>query len=135
MSNAPFQGIDSIKFESRNSENPLAFRYYDKKKVVAGKTTEQHLRRAVCYWHSFAGLGHDILGLGTFEHPWCWPTDALHATDLRFVAFEFFEKFGAQSFAFRYVARDSTTIGGNHADLDRIAKRTRAQRDKVSSLW
>ena len=50
-----FPGIDKIKFEGPESRNPLAFKWYDENKVVAGKTMKEHLRFAVAYWHTFCG--------------------------------------------------------------------------------
>ena len=32
-----FPSVEKIKFEGKESKNPLAFRYYDAKKVVYGK--------------------------------------------------------------------------------------------------
>ena len=48
-----FKGVGSIKFEGRTSDNPLAFKWYDENRIVAGKTMKEHLRFAVCYWHTF----------------------------------------------------------------------------------
>ena len=44
-----FKGIGSIKYEGVESDNPLAFKWYDENKVVAGKTMNEHFRFAVCY--------------------------------------------------------------------------------------
>ena len=52
-----FKGIRKIKFEGRKSTNPLAFKWYNENQVVAGKTMKEHLRFAVCYWHTFCGTG------------------------------------------------------------------------------
>jgi len=41
-----FKGIGQIKFEGLQSDNPLAFRWYDENKVVAGKPMKDHLRFA-----------------------------------------------------------------------------------------
>ena len=32
-----FPGIEKIKFEGKDSKNPMAFRYYDAEKVINGK--------------------------------------------------------------------------------------------------
>ena len=65
-----FGSVAPIKFEGLKSDNPLAFRYYNKDQIVLGKRMEDLLRPAVCYWHSFAWNGHDIFGQGTFDRPW-----------------------------------------------------------------
>jgi len=48
-----FKGIDQIKYEGNETDNPLAFRWYDENKVIAGKTMKEHLRFSCAYWHSF----------------------------------------------------------------------------------
>ena len=67
MTQAFFPGIESIRYEGPSSENPLAFRYYDKDRLVLGKSVAEHLRCAVCYWHTFAWPGSDVFGAGTCE--------------------------------------------------------------------
>ena len=65
-----FKGISSIKYEGTGSDNPLAYRWYDEKKVVAGKTMKEYLRFACAYWHSFVGSGADPFGEPTHIFPW-----------------------------------------------------------------
>lgn len=96
-----FDHIPEIKFEGANSSNPFAFKYYDPNKVVLGKTIEEHLRVAVCYWHNFCWDGHDIFGAGTFARPWLQGTNTQAAADKKLdVAFSFFEKLGQPFFCF-----------------------------------
>ena len=57
-----FKGIGQIKFEGLESDNPLAFRWYDENRVVAGKTMKEHFKFAGAYWHSFVGNGGDPFG-------------------------------------------------------------------------
>ncbi|HEY6502536.1 MAG TPA: xylose isomerase, partial [Chitinophagaceae bacterium] len=57
-----FKGIGPIKYEGTGSDNPLAYRWYDENKVVAGKTMKEYLRFACAYWHSFCGSGADPFG-------------------------------------------------------------------------
>jgi multiple sugar transport system permease protein len=54
----PFAGLDAT--------DPLAFRVYDPARIVRGKRMEDHLRIAVCLWHSFNWPGSDVFGVGTF---------------------------------------------------------------------
>ena len=56
-----FKSIPQIKYEGRESDNPLAFRWYDENKVVAGKTMKEYLRFACAYWHSFCKLAVILL--------------------------------------------------------------------------
>ena len=62
MSKEYYKGIEKIQFEGRESDNPLAFKYYDPNKVVAGKTMKEHFKFAIAYWHSFCGVGSDPFG-------------------------------------------------------------------------
>jgi xylose isomerase len=142
MSQTFFEGIEPIRFEGPQSDNPLAFRHYDKNKVVAGKRMEDHLRAAVCYWHSFAWGGQDVFGMGipTFDRPWFKIADPVAAAELKLeVAFEFFEKLGAPFFTFhdRDMAPEGSTLKESHAILDRLTEKAQAQmaRTKVGLLW
>ena len=68
-----FADIEQISYEGPDSDNPLAFRWYDADRVVAGRTMAEHLRFAVSYWHSFNSEGIDIFGAGTLDRPWLEP--------------------------------------------------------------
>ena len=70
MMNSFFDERPNIKFEGCETSNPMAFRYYDAKEEILGRTMEDHLRFAVCYWHSFCWPGNDPFGGQTFERPW-----------------------------------------------------------------
>ena len=48
-----YKGIGAISFEGKESDNPLAFKYYNPDQVVMGKTMKEHFRFAIAYWHSF----------------------------------------------------------------------------------
>src|SRR5690606_26855078 len=65
-----FPGIGRIKFEGRDSDNPLAFKVFDADKKIGGKTMAEHLRFATCYWHTFGNAGADPFGPGTRKFPW-----------------------------------------------------------------
>lgn len=135
-----FPGIERIRYEGPESKNPLAFRYYDPERVVLGKKMGDHLRVAVCYWHTFAWPGNDIFGAGTFDRPWHKPGNALELAELKLrTAFEFFEKLGAPFFTFHDVdiAPEGATLRESHANLDRIIEKAAAemQRTNVKLLW
>ncbi|MFN3404046.1 MAG: xylose isomerase [Cytophagaceae bacterium] len=94
--NEYFKGIGKIPFEGRDSQNPLAFKYYDENQVVAGKTMKEHMRFAVAYWHTLCGTGGDPFGAGTKNFPWLKNNDPiLQAKDKMDAAFEFISKLGA----------------------------------------
>jgi xylose isomerase len=99
-----FGDIAPIAFEGPQSTNPLAYRYYDKRRVIAGKTMEEHLRMAVCYWHSFNWDGTDVFGAGTFHRPWlAGALDQAAAEHKLHEAFEFFTRLGLPYFCFHDV--------------------------------
>jgi xylose isomerase len=104
MSASFFADIEPIQFEGLESTNPLAYRYYDKNRVVMGKTMEDHLRMAVCYWHTFCWDGFDVFGAGTFNRPWHGgPIDQARADHKLDEAFEFFTRLGLPYFCFHDV--------------------------------
>jgi len=110
-----FKGIDKIQFEGRESDNPLAFKYYDENKVVAGKTMKEHFRFAISYWHTFTGVGGDPFGAPTQNFPWLQNTDPLQqAKDKMDAAFEFITKIGAPFYCFHDF--DLIAEGSNYAE-------------------
>ena len=62
-----FPGIGPIKFEGPQSDNPLAYKWYDENRVIAGKSMKDHLRYAVCYWHTFCNTGADPVNINTLS--------------------------------------------------------------------
>jgi len=96
-----FEQIAPIAFEGPTSVNPYAFRHYDASRKLLGKTMAEHLRIAVCYWHSFVWPGSDVFGQGTFQRPWHQAGDELErAFQKADVAFEFFSKLGTPFYTF-----------------------------------
>lgn len=99
-----FKGISQIKFEGRDSDNPLAFRWYDENRVVAGRSMKEWLRFACAYWHSFVGSGADPFGEPTHIFPWDKKADAIdRAKDKADAAFEFMTKLGLPYYCFHDV--------------------------------
>ncbi|WP_428332784.1 xylose isomerase [Novosphingobium sp.] len=99
-----FADIEPIRYEGPDSTNPLAFKFYDKTRMVMGKTMEDHLRLAVCYWHTFCWDGFDVFGAGTFNRPWHGgPVDQARAEHKLDEAFEFFTRLGLPYFCFHDV--------------------------------
>jgi xylose isomerase len=99
-----FKEIGQIKYEGLQSDNPLAFRWYDANKIVGGKSMKDHLRFACAYWHSFVGNGADPFGEPTHIHPWDAKADAVErAKDKMDAAFEFITKMGMEYYCFHDV--------------------------------
>ncbi|MDV7139829.1 xylose isomerase [Maribacter sp. TH_r10] len=96
-----FKGIGEIKFEGKESDNPLAFKYYNPDQVVAGKTMREHFKFAIAYWHTFCGQGSDPFGPGTQNFAWDQSNDPIQAAkDKADAAFEFITKMGFDYFCF-----------------------------------
>lgn len=105
----------------------LAYRVYDPERIVAGRRMEDHLRIAVCYWHSFNWPGSDVFGSGTFDRPWLAaggdPMAAAFAK--QDAAFEFFVKLGVPFYCFHDVdmAPPGATLKESKANLGRLVDR------------
>jgi len=96
-----YKGIGQIKYEGKESDNPLAFKYYNPSQLVAGKTMSEHFKFAVAYWHTFCGVGADPFGPGTQSFPWDQSNDPVQAAkDKADAAFEFITKMGFNYFCF-----------------------------------
>lgn len=98
-----FKGIGKIEFEGKGSKNPLAFKYYDAKRVLGGKTMEDHLRFATAYWHSFCADGTDPFGSATIDFPFRKSDKIANAIAKADAAFEFFTKIGTPFYCFHDV--------------------------------
>lgn len=99
-----FSEVPSIKFEGPESDNPLAYRWYDENRVIAGKKMKDHLRFAVAYWHSFCGDGSDPFGEATHLFPWQSVNDPIaRAKEKADAAFEFITKLGLPYYCFHDV--------------------------------
>ncbi|MDE0967678.1 MAG: xylose isomerase [Flavobacteriaceae bacterium] len=96
-----FKGIGEIKFEGKDSKNPLSFKYYNPNQVVAGKSMRDHFKFAIAYWHSFGGKGTDPFGAETQNFLWDKSQDPIQAAkDKADAAFEFISKMGFDYFCF-----------------------------------
>lgn len=95
-----FADINKIAYEGPESNNPLAFKYYDPERVVAGKKMKDHLRFALSYWHTMTGGGVDPFGQATMERTY----NGLAGMELSKArveaAFEFMSKLGIEFFCF-----------------------------------
>jgi xylose isomerase len=135
------KNIDPIRYEGPQSANPLAFRYYDKDRVVLGKRMEDHLRFAACYWHTFCWNGFDPFGYdGTFERPWHKLADPMQAARAKAeVAFDFFSKLGLPYYCFhdRDIAPEGATpresVDNLHRMVDVLGEHQ--QRTGLKLLW
>jgi xylose isomerase len=136
-----FPGIGRIPFEGVGSDNPLAFKHYDADRKIGEKTMAEHLRFAVCYWHSFVNAGHDPFGPGTRNYPWdAVGGHALARAESRLdAAFEFFTKLGVPYYCFHDIdlapnADDVATYEKNLRHMVALAKE-RQKATGIKLLW
>jgi len=136
-----FSEIPPIRYQGPDSTDPLAFRAYDKDRVVLGKPMAEHLRFAVCYWHTFCWNGFDPFGYdGTFVRPWQMPGDPMTQARLKAdVAFDFFARLGVPYFTFhdRDVAPEGKTARESKKNLDAMLEHLQGHmaRTGVKLLW
>ena len=135
-----FRGVSQIKYEGPDSKNPLAFKHYNPREKVLGKTMAEHMRFAVCYWHTFRGAGSDPFGVGTRQMPWLEGSDEVQiAENTMYAAFEFFTKLGVGFWCFhdRDIAPEASTLAESTRRLERIVSLAKKlQRETgVKLLW
>ncbi|MCO5296426.1 MAG: xylose isomerase [Fimbriimonadaceae bacterium] len=132
--------VDRVPFEGPDSRNPLAFKRYDATRIVGGRTLAEHLRFAVCYWHTFKGLGQDPFGAPTMVRPWNASSDPMRrAMDTLDAAFEFFEKLGVGLWCFHDydLAPEGSTFDEGCANLDALTKAAERKQHEtgIALLW
>lgn len=135
-----YKGIDEIKFEGKESDNPLAFKYYNPDQLVGGKRMRDHLRFAVAYWHSFCGTGADPFGPGTQHYPWDKPADPMDAAKEKAdAAFEFITKMGFDYFCFHDydLIREGNSLAESEKRLNSIVEFVKEKQASsgVKLLW
>ncbi len=135
-----FPGIGQIQYEGPESDNPLAFKAYDPERVVAGKTMEEHLRFAICYWHTFCATGADPFGPGTQFHPWAQKADPMdRSRDRVDAAFEFFTKMNVPFWCFHDfdLASEGATVAESEKNLQTMVALAKERQDATGMklLW
>ena len=142
MSNSSryFATTEPVRFGGPDAASPTSFRWYDKDRVVAGRRLEDHLRFAVCYWHSFCWQGNDPFGGETFVRPWHHMDDPMAAARQKAdVAFELFRLLDVPFFTFHDadVAPEGDTLAESVANLNAIADlfAEKMAQAKVRLLW
>ncbi|KUR79383.1 xylose isomerase [Novosphingobium sp. FSW06-99] len=104
MSADYFAEFETVRYQGPEATSDLAYRWYDKDRVVFGKRMEDYLRFAVCFWHTFCWPGSDVFGAGTFERPWLLiPQDETAARAKREAALSFVEKLDLPFYCFHDV--------------------------------
>ena len=135
-----FSGIDKIKFEGRESDNPFAFKWYDPDRQIAGKSMKEFFRFAIAYWHTFCGVGGDPFGPGTKVFPWNEGEDAVSRAKRKMdAAFEFFTKIGAPYYCFHDfdLVEEADKFSESEARLNAIVDYAKGKQTEtgVKLLW
>ena len=135
-----FKNVGQIKFEGLASDNPLAFRWYDPTRVIAGKTMEEHFKFACAYWHSFNGNGADPFGGATHFFPWDKKSKIIdRAKDKMDAAFEFMTKLQLPYYCFHDVdlVDYEDSVVENESNLSVIVEyaKQKQQDSGIKLLW
>jgi xylose isomerase len=140
MTPAFFTASTPLRFEGKDSRNPMAFQWYDKDQMVLGRRMEDHLRFAVAYWHSLCWPGSDPFGGDTFQRPWMRHGDTMDgARQKADVAFELFRLLDVPFFCFhdRDIAPEGATLSETNRNTRNIAEllARKMEAAKVRLLW
>ena len=135
-----FPTVEKIRFEGKESKNPLAFRYYDAEKVVYGRKMKDWFKFSMAWWHTMCSESSDPFGGETKSFEWNKADDALQAAREKMDAgFEFMQKIGIEYFCFHDVdlVDEGNSIEEYEANLKAIvayAKEKMAQTG-IKLLW
>ncbi|MBC31783.1 MAG: xylose isomerase [Muricauda sp.] len=135
-----FKDIDRIRYEGKESDNPLAFKYYNPEQVVAGKKMKDHFKFAMAYWHTLCGTGGDPFGPGTKNFPWATAADPIQAAkDKADAAFEFLTKMGFEYYCFHDhdLVDEADTLAESEKRIEKIVDYLKEKQaaSGVKLLW
>jgi xylose isomerase len=135
-----FKGIQQVKYEGPESDNPLAFRWYDENRMIAGKTMKDYLKFSCAYWHSFCNDGSDPFGGPSHIFPWNEKQDAIaRAKDKMDAAFEFMTKMGLHYYCFHDldVVDYTNDINENDRRLQQMVEYAKQKQSQtgIKLLW
>ena len=135
-----FKNIGKIKFEGKESDNPLAYKYYDPDRKIMGKPLRDHFKFAMCYWHSMNDNGTDPFGRLTNLYPWNQETDVLkQAKNRADAAFEFLQKMGFDYFCFHDIdlIQEAPTLLETEKRIDQILDYIKGKQKEtgIKVLW
>jgi xylose isomerase len=136
-----FEFVDQVRFEPGPAQGSRpAYRHYDAERMLLGKTMREHLRLAVCYWHTFCSSGSDMFGDALFERPWHAAAEPMvQARRKAEAAFEFFAKLGVPYYCFHDidVAPDGATLREYRSNLAAMVDVLGAHQERsgVHLLW
>ena len=138
--NTYFPEVNKIEYAGQNASSQLAYRYYDPKRIVLGKTMAEQLKLAVCYWHTFCAKGYDAFGPETRNYAWDNADNKLKAAEQKLdAAIEFVTKLNVGYLTFHDT--DLAPQGSNPKEyvanfkhmVDKLAYKM--QEHKLKLLW
>ncbi|MBN1624148.1 MAG: xylose isomerase [Clostridia bacterium] len=134
-----FKGINKIEYEGPDSTNPLAFKYYNAEKLVAGRKMKDHLRFAMSYWHTMTGGGQDPFGNATMQRPYNG-LEGLELSKARVdAAFELMSKLGIEYFCFHDldIAPEGNSLKEKFDNLDIVVEviEEKMKETGIKCLW
>ena len=135
-----FPTIKQIKYEGPQSNNPLAFKFYDANKVVLGKTMQEWLPFAMAWWHNLGAAGRDMFGNETIDKSFGAIKGTMeHAKAKVDAGFEFMQKLGIKYFCFHDVdlVPEDEDINVTNNRLDEISNYILAKMKNtdIKCLW
>ncbi len=134
-----FSNIGKIKYEGKDSTNPLAFKYYDPDRIIDGKPMREHLKFALSWWHTMGGDGTDMFGCGTADKTWGETDPEARAIAKVDAAFEIMDKLSIDYYCFhdRDLSPEYANLGESNAKLkvvvDYLEKKQKETGKKL--LW
>ena len=135
-----FPEIGKIKFEGKDSKNPMAFHYYDPEKVIMGKKMKDWLKFSMAWWHTLCAEGGDQFGGGTKKFPWNDSADPVEAAKHKADAgFEIMQKIGIEYYCFHDVdlCAEADTIEQYEANMKEIVAYLKKKQEEtgIKLLW
>jgi xylose isomerase len=135
-----FPTIQKIKFEGKDSKNPMAFKWYNENQIVNGKSMKDHFRFAIAYWHTFCGTGGDPFGPGTIKYPWNNVSDVMSKAKMKMdFAFEFISKVGVPFYCFHDfdLVEEGSTIAESESRLQNLVEHAKQLQNStgIKLLW
>jgi xylose isomerase len=135
-----FPTIQKIKFEGKDSKNPMAFKWYNENQIVNGKSMKDHFRFAIAYWHTFCGTGGDPFGPGTIKYPYDKISDVVSKAKMKMdFAFEFISKMGVPFYCFHDfdLVEEGSTIAESESRLQTMVEHAKQLQSStgIKLLW
>jgi len=135
-----FPQLGQIRFEGKESKNPLAYRYYNPDQVVAGRKMKDWFKFAMAWWHTLCAEGADQFGGGTKTFPWNESNCPMERAKAKMDAgFEIMSKLGIEYYCFHDVdlIDEAATVEEYEANFKEIvayAKQKQAETG-IKLLW